>query len=58
MFNSEAGFGMRVFLPFQSAPRHGTSNSECSVIPKEFWDSERAKEGQEEPKFRTTVWIL
>lgn len=46
------------FLPFQSTPRHGTSNSEYSVISKEFWASKRAKEGQEEPKFRTTVWIL
>lgn len=46
------------FLPFQSTPCCGTSNSEYSMIPKEFWDSERAKEGQEEPRFRTSVWIL
>lgn len=28
------------------------------MIPKEFWDPERAKEGQEKPIFRTTVWIM
>lgn len=46
---------MRIFLPFQSAPCCGTSNSEYSVIPKEFGDSERGKEGQEKPKFRISV---